>query len=129
MDRNAKYISVAATGIGVRVYPGTEVERFALLNNSIKKDFSWSVSFKDQNIESLGNDPLVPILIQPQFGWREFRKIEFRLARFWLKNPRAALGVLCSQFKLGGGLVFLRLIQQFIKLHVFSVLTFRHQRR
>jgi hypothetical protein len=79
MERNSKYISVAATGIGIRVYPGTEVERFARSMNYLEKDFSWASQFNDQNIESLGNDPLVPILIQPQFGWREFRKIEFRL--------------------------------------------------
>ena len=89
MERNAKFIDVAATGIGVRIYPGTEVEWFARTNNLFPTNFSWSEPFVDQSIESLGNDPSIPVLIQPQFGWREFRKIEFRLARFWLKNPHA----------------------------------------
>jgi anaerobic magnesium-protoporphyrin IX monomethyl ester cyclase len=118
MERNSKYISVAATGIGIRVYPGTEVERFARSMNYLEKDFSWASQFNDQNIESLGNDPLVPILIQPQFGWREFRKIEFRLARFWLKNPGAAAKVLWSQIRLGRARVLLRLVRRFVKMHI-----------
>ena len=58
MERNSKYISVAATGIGVRIYPGTEVEHYARLSNHLKSDFSWSTSFIDPNVESLGNDPI-----------------------------------------------------------------------
>jgi hypothetical protein len=120
MEKNAQYISVAATGIGVRIYPGTEVEQFARSKDFLKKDFSWSLPFVDQNIESLGNDPLIPILIQPQFGWREFRKIEFRLAQFWLKNPHAALSVLWSQIKLGRSRVLLRLVRRFIEVHFLN---------
>jgi radical SAM superfamily enzyme YgiQ (UPF0313 family) len=118
MEKNAKYISVAATGIGVRIYPGTEVEHFARLSKYLRSDFSWSTTFLDQNIESLGNDPLVPILLQPQFGWKEFRKIEFRLARFWLKNPHAALSVIWSQIKLGRKRVLIRLVRRFIEIHI-----------
>ncbi len=118
MEKNAKYITVAATGIGVRIYPGTEVEQYARSSNYLKSNFSWSSAFIDQNVESLGNDPLVPILIQPQFGWREFRKIEFRLARFWLRNPHAALSVIWSQIKLGRSRALLRLVQRFIEIHI-----------
>jgi radical SAM superfamily enzyme YgiQ (UPF0313 family) len=118
MEKNAKYISVAATGIGIRIYPGTEVEHFARLSKYLRSDFSWSTAFLDQNIESLGNDPLVPILLQPQFGWKEFRKIEFRLARFWLKNPHAALSVIWSQIKLGRKRALIRLVRRFIEIHI-----------
>jgi radical SAM superfamily enzyme YgiQ (UPF0313 family) len=118
MERNAKFIDVAATGIGVRIYPGTEVERFARMNNLFQKDFSWSTPFVDQSIESLGNDPLIPVLIQSQFGWHEFRKIEFRLLRFWLKNPHAALAVLWSHIKFGRGKILFRLLLQFVNIHI-----------
>jgi len=118
MEKNAKYISVAATGIGIRIYPGTEVEHFARLSKYLRSDFSWSTAFLDQNIESLGNDPLVPTLLQPQFGWKEFRKIEFRLARFWLKNPHAALSVIWSQIKLGRKRALIRLVRRFIEIHI-----------
>jgi hypothetical protein len=111
-------ISVAATGIGIRIYPGTEVEHFARSSKYLDDDFSWSAPFIDQNVESLGNDPLVPILIQPQFGWKEFRKIEFRLARFWLKNPHAALSVIWSQLKLGRSRILFRLVRRFIEIHM-----------
>ncbi|MBN1399021.1 MAG: B12-binding domain-containing radical SAM protein [Bacteroidetes bacterium] len=118
MEKYAEYISVAATGIGVRIYPGTEVERFANLSGAQDRSFSWSLPFNDSRIESLGNDPNIPVLIQPDFGWQEFRKIEFRLARFWLKNPRAALGVLWNQVKLGRGRILLKLISSFIKTQI-----------
>lgn len=81
MEKNARFISVAATGIGIRIYPGTEIEHFADSIGCLKKEFSWATPFIDQDIESLGNDPIVPILIQQRFGWREFRKVEFRLVQ------------------------------------------------
>jgi anaerobic magnesium-protoporphyrin IX monomethyl ester cyclase len=118
MEKNAKYITVAATGIGVRIYPGTEVESAGKEKGLLRKDFSWSLPFIDQNIESLGNDPLVPILIQPQFGWSEFRKIEFRLVQFWIKNPQKTLSVLWSQIKIGRSKVLIRLVYRFIKIHI-----------
>ncbi len=118
MEKNAKYITVAATGIGVRIYPGTEVESVGREKGFLGKDFSWSLPFIDQNIESLGNDPLIPILIQPQFGWLEFRKIEFRLVRFWLNNPIKALKALWSMIKLGRGSMLLHLVLRFIRIHI-----------
>ena len=118
MEKNARFISVAATGIGIRIYPGTDVEHYARSIGCLKDTFSWSEPFMDQDIESLGNDPLVPILIQPKFGWREFRKVEFRLAQFWLKNPHAAFQVLWSQIKLGRGRILLRLLYRFIEKHI-----------
>lgn len=121
MDRNASFIDVATTGIGVRIYPGTEVEHIARTMKYLPEQFSWSQPFVDQNVESLGNDPLIPILLQPQFGWREFRKIEFRLARFWIKHPHAALDVLWSQIKLGRGKILFRLLLQFINLHILRL--------
>jgi anaerobic magnesium-protoporphyrin IX monomethyl ester cyclase len=120
MERNARYISVAATGIGIRIYPGTAVEHFAHSMNYLGKDFSWTAQFIDQNIESLGNDPIVPILLQPQFGWREFRRIEFRLVRFWLKNPGAAIKVLWNHIKLGRARLLVRLVHRFVKMHIFK---------
>jgi hypothetical protein len=79
------------------------------------ENFSWSAPFLDLAIESLGNDPTVPVLIQPQFGWREFRKIEFRLARFWVKNPHAALTIIRRQIKLGGGRKLIKFIFRFFE--------------
>jgi anaerobic magnesium-protoporphyrin IX monomethyl ester cyclase len=119
MEKQSRFISVAATGLGIRIYPGTEVEQYALSTGCLKSEFSWAAPFSDQDVVSLGNDPFVPILLQPQFGWREFRKVEFRLAQFWLKNPFAALEAVWSQIKLGRGRILLRLLFRFIGLHVF----------
>ena len=115
MDQYVKYIGFAVTGIGVRIYPGTDVEKYAHLIGSME-NFSWSAPFLDLAIESLGNDPTVPVLIQPQFGWREFRKIELRLAQFWTKNPRAALTVIWRQIKLGGGRKLVKFVFRFFEV-------------
>jgi radical SAM superfamily enzyme YgiQ (UPF0313 family) len=113
MDRNAKYIDLAVTGLGVRIYPGTEVEQVALAQNLLPKTFSWAQPYLNQNIEALGNDPLVPIVLQSQFGWKEFRMVEFRLAWFWVKHPRAALNVMRGQLRLGRIRVWTKLIYRF----------------
>jgi len=101
IERYAKYIDFIATGLGVRIYPGTEVEQSALAQNLLPPNFSWDRPYLEHKIESLGNDPIIPIVIQPGFGWKEFRKLEFRLAWFWSKHPRAALSALWGQIQLG----------------------------
>jgi radical SAM superfamily enzyme YgiQ (UPF0313 family) len=118
IDRYAKNINQVASSIGIRIYPGTEVENYARSINCLKSNFSWTAPYIDRDIESLGNDPLVPILIQPQFGWHEFKMIEYRLARFWLKHPHSALEVLWSQIKLGRVKSLMGLVYRFIKIHI-----------
>lgn len=103
MERNAACITVAATGIGIRIYPGTDVESHARAIGCLAKDFSWSVPFAEQNTRALGNDPIVPILIQPQFGWDEFARVESRLAQFWLRNPRLTYNAFRSHLRLQRG--------------------------
>jgi radical SAM superfamily enzyme YgiQ (UPF0313 family) len=88
MERYAKYIDLAAYSVSVRIYPGTEVGQLALAQGFLPKDFSWDRPYFDQKIEALGTDYIIPIVLQPQFGWKEFRKLELRLTWFWLKHPR-----------------------------------------
>ena len=113
MDRNVKYIDLAVTGLGVRIYPGTEVEQLALAQNLLPTNFSLDQPYLNQNIEALGNDPRIPIVVQPQFGWKEFRVLEFRLAWFWIKHPHAALSVLRGQIRLGRIRVWAKLVYRF----------------
>jgi hypothetical protein len=82
MERYAKYIDPAAYGVCVRIYPGTEVEQLALAQGFLPKDFTWDQPYFDQKIEALGTDYIIPIVLQPQFGWKEFRKLELRLKWF-----------------------------------------------
>ena len=119
MERYAKYIDFIATGLGVRIYPGTEVEQSALAQNLLPKDFSWEQPYLDEKIESLGNDPIIPIVIQSGFGWKEFRKLEFRLAWFWIKHPRAALSALRGQIQLGRLKILAKLAYRFVS-NLFS---------
>lgn len=121
MERHADAITLPATGVGIRMYPGTQVERFVLMNGYVNTDFSWSQPYFDQRLESLGNDPTVPILLQPQFGWNEFRRIEKRLIWFWLKNPWKAIRVIWSQIRLGRGFVLLRLLYRFVEMYIHPI--------
>lgn len=118
MERYSKYMTLAATGVGVRVYPGTEVEQYAVAHNLLGQDFSWSGTYFEPKIEALGNDPIVPVLVQPQFGWSEFSTIEYRLLRFWLKNPILTLRALLGNLKVGRGLVLLRLLWRFLGIQI-----------
>jgi radical SAM superfamily enzyme YgiQ (UPF0313 family) len=113
MDRYAKYIDLAAYSVSVRIYPGTEVEQSALAQGLLPKDFSWDRPYLDQKIEALGTDPIIPIVLQPQFGWKEFRKLELRLTWFWLKHPQAALKAVWGQIRLGRIQILAKLAYRF----------------
>jgi hypothetical protein len=67
----------------------------------------------DQKIEALGTDPIIPIVLQPQFGWKEFRKLELRLTWFWLKHPQAALKAVWGQIRLGRIQILAKLAYRF----------------
>jgi anaerobic magnesium-protoporphyrin IX monomethyl ester cyclase len=113
MERYASYIDMIAYGIGVRIYPGTEVEQLALAQGLLPKDFSWDRPYLDRRIEALGNDPIIPIVLQTQFSWKEFRRLEFRLTWFWIKHPQAALGALWRQIRLGRIQILAKLAYRF----------------
>jgi anaerobic magnesium-protoporphyrin IX monomethyl ester cyclase len=118
MEKFSKYITVAAIGVGIRVYPGTEVELQAKSNGSLNRDFSWSSAFENSDIDFLEYDPLVPVLVQSQFGQKEFYRIEERLIRFWLKNPVKTFNLLRNQISLDRAIVLLKLTRRFIKRHL-----------
>jgi hypothetical protein len=46
----------------------------------------------------------------------EFRKLEYRLAWFWIKHPAAALSVVWGQIKLGRISILVKLVYRFISL-------------
>ena len=113
MERYAKYIDLAAYSVSVRIYPGTEVEQLALAQGFLPKDFTWDRPYFNQKIEALGTDPIIPIVLQPQFGWKEFRKLELRLTWFWLKHPQAALKAVWGQIRLGRIQILAKLAYRF----------------
>lgn len=71
-----------ATHVGIMIYPGTEVERYARKGGYLPRDFSWSRPFLDQTSKNLGCHPAVPLLIQPQMSYEHLSRISFKL--HWL---------------------------------------------
>jgi radical SAM superfamily enzyme YgiQ (UPF0313 family) len=69
--QNARYISRLGGGIGINIFPGTEVEEFARACGALPADFSWATPFHEGRNRFFATPPSVPILIQPGFGWRE----------------------------------------------------------
>ena len=79
------YIDVTSVIFGMRIYPGTFMERYALENKLLPGDFSWSSPF--QNIEAgVVVTDNVPLLLQPQFGIKELQRCNLAYEKIQTKN-------------------------------------------
>lgn len=81
IDQNAEKITTVASGAGVRIYPGTYLEEYAVKNGLLPVDFKWSLPYDDKRLESILQTPSVPLLLQPQLGFAELEKIALRIYR------------------------------------------------
>ena len=68
-----RYIDVLAISWTMKIYPGTALEKYARENKLLSENFSWSQPPKKNNgfIFTVN----VPVLLQPNYGVREFRKV------------------------------------------------------
>ena len=87
MRKNRRYISRIGGIIGINIFPGTEVEEYALEIGSLPEDFSWSTPFEDERNLVFSTAPSVPILIQPQLGWREIYALRRRHLFQKMRDP------------------------------------------
>lgn len=77
-----KYKSMAhrmATHVGIMIYPGTGVEKFAREHQYLPSNFSWSQPFYEVSNKHLGSDPSVPLLLQPQMSYKHLAKIQIKI--------------------------------------------------
>lgn len=74
-------VDIIAISGGTSIHPGTEVERFARQNGYLPDDFSWSEPFYEYQNPTIGRDPRLPTLIQPQMGFKELRELNFEVSR------------------------------------------------
>jgi radical SAM superfamily enzyme YgiQ (UPF0313 family) len=80
----------------VRIYPGTKVEQFAKERNLLPDNFSWSAPYYNKkNLES-NNTPYVPLLVQPQLGYREFAELDKQVSIEVFPAHKMSLGYLRS---------------------------------
>jgi magnesium-protoporphyrin IX monomethyl ester (oxidative) cyclase len=68
-----------ASHVGIMIYPGTDVEKFARQQGYLSPDFSWSNPYCEVANLNLGSDPEVPLLIQPQMKYKHLARINFKL--------------------------------------------------
>lgn len=85
IDRYFDYITIVSEIFGIRIYPGTAVEKYARKNGFLPPDFSWSRPFKNIAEGPIVTDN-VPILLQPSYGIRELRKAHDSVARIRSKK-------------------------------------------
>ncbi|MEF9427426.1 MAG: radical SAM protein [Candidatus Mariimomonas ferrooxydans] len=85
------FVTSQGGGVGIKIYPGTLVEKYAYEIGWLDKDFSWAASYHDKKAEFFGGASHVPLLIQPQMGYDELRKLRYAFIKKKLKDP---IGVL-----------------------------------
>ncbi|MDY6853835.1 MAG: radical SAM protein [Thermodesulfobacteriota bacterium] len=87
IDKHNKYITSPGIGVGIKIYPGTQVERYAYEIGCLDAGFSWAVPYHSKEAEFMSGEPNVPLLIQPQMGFKELRKVRYQLLKKRLKDP------------------------------------------
>jgi len=91
IDRHKDFITSQGGGVGIKIYPGTRVERYAYETGCLAEDFSWAAPYHDEKAEFFGGAPHVPLLIQPQMGYKELNQLRYTLIRKKLKDPMNAV--------------------------------------
>lgn len=87
--RNRRNIRLAAFQAGVKVYPGTAVETYALEHNLLPSGFRWSAPYQNLDNKRLFRSvDNIPLLLQPQMGVRELRKIRLQFIAMRVSSPR-----------------------------------------
>jgi radical SAM superfamily enzyme YgiQ (UPF0313 family) len=98
MEEYKSKVYKMATHVGIMIYPGTEVEKFAKLNGYLSSNFSWSTPFYENSNKNFGSDPHVPLLIQPQMKYKHLAKIHFKLHWKPLLNFKNLFKKICELF-------------------------------
>ena len=87
--RHRRYITFCGYNPGIRVYPGTAVEVYARDNDLLPDGFDWAAPYENAENEKLFKlKDNVPLLLQPQLGVRELRRLRLGFFWGWLLSPR-----------------------------------------
>jgi anaerobic magnesium-protoporphyrin IX monomethyl ester cyclase len=100
--RNRKYIRISAYHAGVKIYPGTYVEKYAWENGLMPAGFRWSAPYVNEGQRKLFRAPdNIPILLQPGMGLDELRRLRVGFILMRLSSPRFAVEKVRAIFKAG----------------------------
>ena len=89
-----KNITLPVEIIGIRTYPGTLVEKYAREIGNLSDDFSWVKPYYDKEAEFLTGFPGIPLLIQPQMGYKELKTLKLELLGRKIRDPRRLIKAL-----------------------------------
>jgi anaerobic magnesium-protoporphyrin IX monomethyl ester cyclase len=79
IKRNRRRITLVGYGPAIRIYPGTRVEEYAREKDLFPDEFRWSTPYENRdNLKLFRPADNVPILLQPQMGVRELRRLRIR---------------------------------------------------
>ena len=74
---------------GVKVYPGTYVEKYAREHGLMPPGFRWSAPYVNEGQRKLFRVPdNIPILLQPDLGLDELRRLRVDFILMRLSSPR-----------------------------------------
>ncbi|HUU57083.1 MAG TPA: radical SAM protein [bacterium] len=88
----ARYMTFRGYNPGVRIYPGTRVEGYAREHGLMPSGFDWAAPYENAENEKLFKlKDNVPLLLQPQLGVRELRRLRLRFLLGYMLTPRYIL--------------------------------------
>lgn len=84
----ARYMTFRGYNPGVRIYPGTRVEAYAREHGLMPPGFDWAAPYENEENEKLFKlRDNVPLLLQPQMGVKELRRLRTRFLWGYLLTP------------------------------------------
>ncbi|MFH1096900.1 MAG: radical SAM protein [Candidatus Desantisbacteria bacterium] len=81
VEKHKDKITDLGSGVGILIYPGTLVEKYAYEIGCLPSNFSWAEPYYNKNNEFLMIAPEIPVLIQPQFGYQELYELRNKEVR------------------------------------------------
>lgn len=76
-------------GVGINIYPGTEVERYAREKSYLPPNFSWSEPYDNSEYQFLGVAPGIPLLLQSQMDYSTLRKLRYLELKKKIIEPKS----------------------------------------
>jgi len=115
-------IRISAYHAGVKIYPGTYVEKYARENDLLPAGFRWSAPYVNEGQRKLFRAPdNIPILLQPGLGLDELRRLRVGFILMRLSSPRFVFEKVKAVLK--GGVV-----GKYFKIIARGALGRRHKR-
>jgi magnesium-protoporphyrin IX monomethyl ester (oxidative) cyclase len=95
--KKRKYMTLIGYNPGIRIYPGTQVEAYARHNNILPDGFRWSKPYENRdNLRIYLAVNNIPLLLQPQMGIRELKKLRHRYILSRITSPYFLLSKLMT---------------------------------